>query len=139
MAFSLSKLLDIEIPQRFDATLNMAGSGQFTVGTLRVSRLGNKVLVNSVGTPAHNSGGGSIISGIIIPVWARPDQSVWNTYYTWSSSDRKYSVSIQPNGEVRVERINDLVESTTITPFTIAYNMPDDGLGFKTIRQILGF
>lgn len=92
--FKLADLTSVPITQ--EQVINLAGSGNFTGGSIRVARAGSVVVISAI-VPITHAGTSSASSAIgVIPNWARPLIDLENVYRVDGAGS--FRVQILSNG-----------------------------------------
>jgi hypothetical protein len=99
-------------------TINLAGSGDFTAGTLLVERVGNLVSVTQKGDLTHSSTTVADSAAGEVPAWARPNSTTNNQ----SRSDTR--VNVLSDGTFRINYDTAQTGETTVS--TVSYVVDDD-------------
>src|SRR5690606_6893015 len=67
-----------DVPRVWEETVDLTGSGDFTVGTLLIKRVGDHVTIQSTSTLTFSSATDINSASGAIPEWARPPSTVRN-------------------------------------------------------------
>jgi len=87
-----------------EADINLAGSGNFTGGSIRVTRVGKQVVINVTATVTHASLSSADSAAGMLPEWARPPISTLNMYHAAAAGI--FSINAQPSGVLGFQYFN---------------------------------
>lgn len=110
-----------------EATISLAGSGDFTGGSIKVSRVGNTVTISNLSNLTFASGSLPASAAGAIPSWARPPIRRWNVYY--NGSDEIYALSVIDTGILTLRVVDYAGAAKNVTnqgaDFSITYTVAD--------------
>jgi hypothetical protein len=112
------------VPEYREISVSLASSGDFTAGTLLLTKIGRVVTVQSTGALSHSLSDNPVSSSGVIPADFRPQANAYNTYYSDTSSSK--SLRIFTTGTVETIYQDDTagVSGTTSTvPVTLTYTV----------------
>ena len=89
-----------QVTYQNEAIINLAGSGNFTGGSIKVSRVGNNVTITTPIEITHASLTAPTSASGVIPSWARPQTQVYNAYLANSASGDLRNIIARPDGTV---------------------------------------
>ena len=123
--FILAPAVPNDIVIDMSQDINLAGSGNFTGGSIRVSKVGKSVTISYISALTHASLSQPASAVGVIPEWARPEVDQSNTYTNSASAIRR--VIISSTGQLTAEHRNysGTLDATTISAPTISYTVPD--------------
>jgi hypothetical protein len=115
------------------ATINLTGSGDFTGGQIKVSKVGNQVTVTAIGNPTHPSLTVAASAAGLIPVWARPIDSARSVFE--QNSGAIHRVAVQTDGSIITSYQNSSFTATARTSvgggLTVSYLTAEDSNGIQ--------
>jgi hypothetical protein len=115
------------------ATINLTGSGDFTGGQIKVSKVGNQVIVEAFESLTHASLVAASSATGVIPLWARPNSTNKTNTYTSGVNDIR-TILITPSGQITSTYFNYSGTATTRTSsgtFTVPYITAEDSNGIQ--------
>jgi hypothetical protein len=80
------------------ASVSLTGSGSFTGGTIRFSKVGRLVTASVTSLPTHASLSSVVSATNLVPSWAIPSSTKRNVYLM--TSNAIYQISITSSGQV---------------------------------------
>lgn len=127
-----------ELVYQNEATINASGSGDFTAGSLKVSRIGNSVtLTVLVNITFPSASRGASASGFL-PTWARPEAFRANLYSFQSGTRQRY-IEINPNGSLAFEFSDGSSIADSGVTASITYTVSDSQSSTAFTRNCIGF
>ena len=103
----------------------VAGSGNYTAGTITVERINDSVIITGHNILSHPSATVSQTAVGLLPTWARPRATVVNVYYMTNSHVSR--IILYSNGQFGTNYLNwagtSVAQSNTSVAPTITYNV----------------
>jgi hypothetical protein len=128
-------ILNVEVPIYRTETINLTGVGDFTSGSVIVTKIGSSIILTQ-GDPISHASTNAITATEIIPEWARPANDLQNVHFFSASYIKK--VNVTSGGDMVVDyrtHAGGASADTSTGGITVSYNVP--GTGIQTIRQRL--
>lgn len=114
----------IGIPVEREAIIDLAGSGDFTGGSIRVSKTGKKIVISSISSITYSSSANPQSAVGIIPDWARPEQTQENVHrQSTVLSMTRVTNTGRFEFDIRTEALVPF-SSTSMPTCTISYTVP---------------
>lgn len=116
----------VSVPITQEQVIDLTGSGDFTGGSIRVSKVGQSVTITQISTATFLSNDNPASAVGLIPEWARPSA---NVFITSTSTATTYMVAVRSNGTYdfvfRAAGTSNPSNRTSFDGSTISYTVPD--------------
>ena len=110
-----------KLPYDIAETVDLAGSGQITTGSVRVTKMGNAVTISGLTDFTHGSSTDRSSAAGMIPEWARPVNTVFNCYR--ASASVTFNCYVEADGSFGLFYSGNSTSSGTNTLVTISYTV----------------
>lgn len=117
----------VPVVLQYEETIDVTGSGAFTGGTIKVSRIGNQVNIQTETDLTFAAQSTPTSADGILPEWARPNINRWNLYIN-NGANYVARANVTPAGAFAVDFSNwdgsdDATETTDSSFMSLSYSV----------------